>query len=104
YFVRDHKGPDGKLFVDRGNKIRLAFSIHTDFFNPKRITHRGLHASVGVVSCANLALDSSIRYLPEYLYTYLIPGPHEPDYDQLDHYLRPTLEKFVEAWRPGMRV
>ncbi|KAE9383779.1 hypothetical protein BT96DRAFT_746621, partial [Gymnopus androsaceus JB14] len=80
------------------------FSVHTDFFNPKRITHRGLHASVGVVSCANLALDSSIQYLPEYLYTYLIPGPREPDYDELDHYLRPVLEKFVEAWRPGMRV
>ena len=103
-FIRDFKGPDGKLFVDRGDKIRLAFSIHVDFFNPNRITHRGTHASIGVVSCANLALDASIQYLPEYLYRYLIPGPVEPDYDELDHYLRPILEEFVRAWRPGIRV
>lgn len=93
-----------KLFVDRGDKIRLAFSIHTDFFNPNRITHRGNHASIGVVSCANLALNVSIQYLPEYLYQYLIPGPVEPDYDELDHYLQPTLKAFVRAWQPGIKI
>ncbi|KAJ3990824.1 hypothetical protein F5050DRAFT_1881956 [Lentinula boryana] len=27
-FIKDFKGSDGKLFVDRGDKIRLAFSMH----------------------------------------------------------------------------
>ncbi|KAE9385263.1 hypothetical protein BT96DRAFT_1007226 [Gymnopus androsaceus JB14] len=91
-FIQDFKGPDGKLFVNHGDKIRLAFSIHIDFFNPNHITHQGTHASIGVVLCANLALNALIRYLPEYLYQYLIPGPVEPDYDKLDHYLQPILE------------
>ncbi|KAJ4001060.1 hypothetical protein F5050DRAFT_1727495, partial [Lentinula boryana] len=49
-FVKDFKGPDGKLFVDRGKKIRLAFSIHTDFFNPNRNTDAGAHQSIGIIS------------------------------------------------------
>ncbi|KAE9387233.1 hypothetical protein BT96DRAFT_785634, partial [Gymnopus androsaceus JB14] len=86
-FIKDFRGPDGKLFVDRGEKIRLAFSIHLDFFNPNGITHRGAHESVGIISCANLALNPSIRYLPENMYINIIPGPNEPSVDEIDHYV-----------------
>lgn len=104
-FIKDFKGPDGKLFVDRGNKVRLAFSIHSDFFNPNGITHRGAHDSIGVISCANLALDSSIRYLPENMFLAgIIPGPSEPKGDQMDHFIRPIIEQFVQAWSPGYKV
>lgn len=103
-FIKDFRGPDGTLFVDRGDKIRLAFSMHVDFFNPNRTTHRGAHDSIGVISCANLALDSSIRYRPEYMYMTIIPGPNEPSYDELDHYIRPVIEQFVLTWRPGLKV
>lgn len=103
-FVKDFRGPDGTLFVDRGDKIRLAFSMHVDFFNPNCITHRGAHNSIGVISCANLALDPSIRYRPEYMYMTIIPGPNEPSYDELDHYIRPVIEQFVLTWRPGLKV
>ncbi|KAF5332314.1 hypothetical protein D9758_016105 [Tetrapyrgos nigripes] len=104
-FTMDFKGPDGSLFVNRGAKIRLAFSIHTDFLNPNGITHRGPTQSIGVISCANLALDPSIRYLPEYLYhASIIPGPKEPDVDEMDHFVRPVIEKFATAWRPGLKV
>ncbi|KAE9397095.1 hypothetical protein BT96DRAFT_762752, partial [Gymnopus androsaceus JB14] len=80
------------------------FSMHVDFFNPNRTTHRGAHDSIGVISCANLALDSSIRYRPEYMYMTIIPGPNEPSYDELDHYIRPVIEQFVLTWRPGLKV
>lgn len=103
-FIKEFKGPDGKLFVDRGDKLRLAFSMHVDFFNPNRITHCGAHDSIGVISCANLALDPSIRYQPEYIYATIIPGPHEPTYDELDHYVRRVIEQFVQTWRPGLHV
>ena len=59
-FIKDFKGPDGRLFVDRGDKLRLAFSIHLGFFNPNGTRHRRNHDSIGVISCANLALDPSI--------------------------------------------
>ncbi|KAF5351480.1 hypothetical protein D9757_012880 [Collybiopsis confluens] len=103
-FIKDFRGPDGTLFVDRGDKIRLAFSMHVDFFNPNRVTQRGAHESIGVISCANLALDPSIRYRPEFMYMTVIPGPNEPSYDELDHYIRPVIEQFVLTWRPGLNV
>lgn len=104
-FIKDFKGPDGKLFVDRGDKIRLAFSMHVDFFNPNGITQRGAHNSIGVISCANLALDPSIRYLPENMFVGgIIPGPNEPSADELDHFVRPIVEQFVRTWRPGLKV
>ncbi|KIK16137.1 hypothetical protein PISMIDRAFT_16012 [Pisolithus microcarpus 441] len=35
-FLRTFCGPDGhKLFVDRGDEGRYAFSLHVDFFNPE---------------------------------------------------------------------
>lgn len=103
-FIKDFKGPDGKLFVDRGDKIRLAFSIHLDFFNPNGIRYRGNHDSIGVISCANLALDPSIQYLPENMFLTIIPGPIEPSADEIDHFVRPILEQFLQAWRPGFKV
>ncbi|KAE9387666.1 hypothetical protein BT96DRAFT_1004908 [Gymnopus androsaceus JB14] len=59
-FIKDFKGPNGKLFVDHGNKISLAFSMHINFFNPNGITQCGAHNSIGVILCANLALDPLI--------------------------------------------
>ena len=104
-FIKDFKGPDGKLFVDRGDKIRLAFSIHSDFFNPEGVTLRGATKSLGIISFANLALDPSIRYLPEYLFiAAIIPGPNEPSVDEMDYFVRPVIEQFVQAWRPGVTV
>ena len=95
--------------MDRGDHIHLAFSIHTDFFNPNRNTHGGAHQSIGIISCANLALDPSIRNLPEYIFpAAMIPGPFEPktndEHYELDHFVRPVIEQFVQAWRPGLRV
>ncbi|KAF5317882.1 hypothetical protein D9758_018788 [Tetrapyrgos nigripes] len=104
-FTSDFKGPDRSLFVNRGAKIRLAFSIHTDFLNPNGITHRGPTQSIGVISCANLAMDPSIRYLPEYMYIAgIIPGPKEPNVDEMDHFVRPVIEKFATVWKPGLKV
>jgi hypothetical protein len=103
-FIKDFKGPDGKLFVDRGDKIRLVFSIHMDFFNPHGVTQRGAHESLGVISCANLALDPSIRYSDNRFIASIIPGPQEPSADEIDHFVRPVIEQFAQAWRPGLKV
>jgi hypothetical protein len=75
-----------------------------DFFNPNGVTQRGTHDSLGVLHCANLALDPSIRYLPEYIYACIIPGPKEPNHNEIDHFARPVLEQFVKAWRPGFNL
>ncbi|KAE9392137.1 hypothetical protein BT96DRAFT_778822, partial [Gymnopus androsaceus JB14] len=81
------------------------FSIHTDFFNPHHITHCRPTQSLGIISCANLALDTSICYLPKYLFFgAIIPGPHEPNYNKMDHFIQPVVEQFVQAWQPCLRV
>ncbi|KAF5360169.1 hypothetical protein D9758_011380 [Tetrapyrgos nigripes] len=52
-----------------------------------------------------LALDPSICYLPEYVYhASIIPGPKEPDINEMDHFICPVIKKFVMAWRPGLKV
>ncbi|KAE9399957.1 hypothetical protein BT96DRAFT_752457, partial [Gymnopus androsaceus JB14] len=81
------------------------FSMHMDFFNPHGLNKRGPTKSVGVISCANLALDPSIRYLPEYLFlAAIIPGPHEPSVEEIDYFVQPVVKQFVQAWQPGFRV
>ncbi|KIY61946.1 hypothetical protein CYLTODRAFT_336377, partial [Cylindrobasidium torrendii FP15055 ss-10] len=48
-------------------------------------------------------LDPSMRYLPEYLYMggiYL--GPDHVKAEELDHFARPVVEQFAEAWDPGL--
>ena len=74
-----------------------------DFFNPNGVTRRGATQSLGLISCANLVLDPSIRYLPEYLFVAaIIPGPNEPSADEIDYFARPVIEQFVQARSPGL--
>ncbi|KAE9383931.1 hypothetical protein BT96DRAFT_843091 [Gymnopus androsaceus JB14] len=53
---------------------------------------------------ANLALDPSIRYLPENMYINIIPGPNEPSVDKIDHYVRPVIEQFARAWSARIQM
>lgn len=59
-FLRDFVGPDGRLFIDRGDKVRLAFALQVDFFNPNGTRVTGNHDSIGIISMANLNLPESI--------------------------------------------
>ena len=75
-FLRTFEGPvPGQLFIDRGDKVRLAFVIHVDFFNPNGVTTHSNSDSVGLISLALLNLPVDIRYLPENLFFAVIPGP-----------------------------
>ncbi|KAF8235441.1 hypothetical protein L208DRAFT_1256987, partial [Tricholoma matsutake] len=56
-FMKSFEGPiPGQLFIDRGDKVRLVFAMHVDFFNPNGTTKRGNHDSIGIMSLANLNL------------------------------------------------
>jgi hypothetical protein len=105
-FMRSFEGPvRGQLFIDRGDKIRLAFAIHVDFFNPNGNKKRGNHNSIGVISLANLNLPQSIRYLPEHIFPAgIIPGPHEPILEELNHFTRPVIDKLEIAWKRGIHI
>jgi hypothetical protein len=104
-FMRTFEGPvRKKLFIDRGNKVRLAFALQTDFFNPNGTRKRGNHDSVGIVSVALLNLPAEIRYKPENMYLSIIPGPREPDKEEFYHFLRPIIDEFVVGWDRGFHI
>jgi len=105
-FMKTFEGPTpGQLFIDRGDKVRLAFAIHVDFFNPNGTRKRGNHDSIGIISLANLNLPLSIRYQPENIFLAgVIPGWREPEKDEISHFLRPIIDDCVVAWERGIHV
>ncbi|RDX40505.1 hypothetical protein OH76DRAFT_1322602, partial [Lentinus brumalis] len=51
--------------------------------------------------CMNLPVD--IRYRMENIYLVaLIPGPHEPQLDRINHFLRPLIDEMLLFWHRGM--
>lgn len=109
-FLRTFEAPPSsattrKFFIDRGDHARLALAMQVDFFNPNGLTLRGASDSLGIVSIAILNLPPDIRYKPENLFlASIIPGPKEPDYDQLSCYMEPIIDVCVVGWQTGFRL
>ncbi|KAJ7057416.1 hypothetical protein C8F01DRAFT_331823 [Mycena amicta] len=67
-FLRTFNGPvPDELFINRGGRMRLAFQILLDFFNPHGMRKRGNHDSVGILAVVNLNLPEDIRYQNDYI-------------------------------------
>jgi hypothetical protein len=109
-FMKTFQGPDRPsphkkiLFIHRMGRLRLAFEVQLDFFNPNGTQKRGNHDSIGIISIACMNLDGDIRYKPEYIYACFIPGPHEPNVDEIDYYLGPIIDVFVAGWEHGLHI
>ncbi|KJA14082.1 hypothetical protein HYPSUDRAFT_150826, partial [Hypholoma sublateritium FD-334 SS-4] len=59
----------------------------------------GASTSSGLISAACLNLPLSVRYNPENMYIAgIVPGPHEPRDDELNHYIRPLINDFLVSW------
>ena len=105
-FMRTFEGPEpGKLFIDRGEKVRLAFAMHVDFFNPNGVRVRGNSDSIGVISLTNLNLPESIRLESQNIFLVaIIPGPRKPTETQINYYTRPIMEVFQTGWERGYHI
>ena len=102
-YVRDFKGPDGKLFSLGGNEGHYIFSMSVDFFNPYTNKQAGKKSSVGLISVVCLNLPPSMRYKPENMFLAgVIPGPKEPPLTTLNHYLEPLIDNLVDFWQIGI--
>jgi hypothetical protein len=96
-------GLDGKHFSVGGEEGRYVFSLSVDFFNPLSNKQAGKKVSVGLISLVCLNLPPELRYKPENMFLAgVIPGPHEPPLNALNHYLTPLIDDFLDFWNPGV--
>ncbi|PIL28288.1 hypothetical protein GSI_09576 [Ganoderma sinense ZZ0214-1] len=99
-FVFDHQA--NRLFIDRGEEIRLLFALHVDSFNVEGMSVRGASTSCTIISLACLNLPTNIRYKSENIgLIAIIPGPREPHLTELNFYLAPVIDTFCESWERG---
>ncbi|KAF9488639.1 hypothetical protein BDN71DRAFT_1512883 [Pleurotus eryngii] len=101
-FLRSFLGPDGKLFIDHGTEGRYVHSLNIDFFDAEGLTVWGASASWGLFSSACLNLSDSEMFKPEKMYVNIIPGPHKPNVDQLNHFIRPFVDEMRASWEQGV--
>ena len=104
--IRDFKGPDGAThFSHAGGEDagRYLFSLGFDFFNPLGNKQAGKKVSIGVLvlACVNLPIEE--HYKPKNMFVAgIISGPNEPKLDQINPYLTPIVDAFLEFWN-GVR-
>lgn len=101
------KGPNGTRhwFDAPEDEIRLLFSLSVDWMNPYGVKAAGVSASVGVIALCCINLPIMVRYKPENLFLVgLIPGPHEPVLDTINHFLRPIIDDFLILWERGLKL
>jgi len=102
--LRNFKGPDGRHFSIGNGEGRYVFSLSVDFFNPLSNKQAGKKISVGVINLTCLNLPPHLRYKPENIFLAgIIPGPREPSFTSLNHFLRPLVDHFLQFWQPGIR-
>lgn len=102
--LKSFKGPDGKVFFDsNGESVegRLVFGLNVDGFNPFRSEKKVASVTGIYMVCYNLPPD--LRYRPENMFVVgIIPGPHKPSLDQINHFLKPLVNELLEFWEPGI--
>lgn len=105
-FLKKFPGPQpNKLFIDRGNELRLAFSLNVDFFNIQGVRASGATTSCGIISLVCLNLPENIRYKSENMFIAgIIPGPREPKLTAINSYMKPLIDDMIDLWSPGVRL
>nr|GAT50324.1 glycoside hydrolase family 92 protein [Mycena chlorophos] len=95
---------DGKLFIDRGNDVHLAFGLSFDFFPPYGSRRRSAQQSIGALSiyCLNLPLD--FRYKQPNVYLSITTGPHDPPGTYIMPYVNPVVDNLEQGFKRGFHL
>lgn len=99
-------GPEGDpthpFLQGPGNEGRLFFSLNMDGFNPLSNKESGKKDSTGAIYMVCLNLPPGIRYNFENMFLVgIIPGPHEPSKEQINHVLLPLVDDLLRIWTHG---
>lgn len=106
HILRNFLGPDGKPFISAqsNGEGRYVFSLCMDGFNPFHNKEAGKKVSTGAIYMVCLNLPPTERYKMENMYLVgIIPGPHEPSINQINHLLRPLVNDLKDFWEHGVR-
>lgn len=100
--IRFFLGPDKRPFLEaRKGELRLVFSISMDGFSPFGNSNQAVSVSAIYLVCLNLPIE--IRYDSENVFLAgIIPGPHKPSLDAINHALKVIVSELQEFWDPGV--
>ena len=99
--LRSFRDVDGKSFFrDRGEEIRLAFSLNADGFHPLHMLEAKQTLTCTAIYMVVLNFPPHLRYLFRNMYLAgVIPGPGKPSLDQINHVLSLLVAELLEFWR-----
>ena len=97
-------GADGKPFIRRdGSEGRYVFSFCMDGFNPFQLKQAGKKASIVAMYMICLNLPPEERYKLENMFLVgIIPGPHEPKKEEINHLLSPLVDDLIDSYLHGV--
>ena len=99
--LRNIRDIDGRSFFrNRGNKIRLAFSLNADGFNLYHMLEAKQTVSCTAIYMVVLNFPEHLRFLFHNMYLAgVIPGPGKPSLDQINHALALLVTELLEFWK-----
>lgn len=97
-------GSDGKPFIRQdGSEGRYVFSFCMDGFNPFHLKQAGKKASVVAMYMICLNLPPEERYKLENMFLVgIIPGPHKPKKEEINHLLSPLVDDLLDSYHHGV--
>lgn len=98
-------GPDGHPFIRKcaDNEGRFLFSFNMDGFNPFQLKQAGKSVSVMGLYMVCLNLPPEARFKTENMFLAgIIPGPHEPSKEEINHFLRPLIDDLLKSYFDGV--
>lgn len=99
--LQSFRDVDGeRFFQDRGEEIRLAFSLNADGFNPLHMLEAKQTLTCTAIYMVVLNFPPHLRYLFRNMYLAgVIPGPGKPSLDQINHALSLLTAELLEFWK-----
>jgi hypothetical protein len=93
-------GVDGKPFICQdGSEGRYVFSFCMDGFNPFQLKQMGKKASIVAMYTICLNLPPEEQYKLENMFLVgIIPGPHEPKKEEINHLLSPLVDDLIDSY------